>query len=76
MVYTMEESQLLRLWTVVRSFELMRETPDPAAQSEILTKAQIQLTAFILDLHPAGGQQTRPGPLQKAGLDEIAPIAA
>jgi hypothetical protein len=74
MVYTMEEGQLFRLWTVVRSFEVIRETPDPVTQSEILTKAQIQLTAFILDLHPAGGHQTRPGP--RACLDQIVPIAA
>jgi hypothetical protein len=64
------------LWTVVRSFEVIRGTLDPVAQSEILTKAQIQLTALILDLRPAGGHQTRPGPLQKAGLDEIVTFAA
>jgi hypothetical protein len=37
MVYTVEEGQLLRLWSVIRCFEVIQETQDPVAQSEILT---------------------------------------
>jgi hypothetical protein len=53
MVYTMDERQLLDLWTVASCLEHAREIPDPLARSEFLTQAQIHLTAFILDLQPA-----------------------
>jgi hypothetical protein len=58
MVYTMDEGQLFRVWTVIRFLSEMRETEDPIAQSEILTDAQILLTAFVLDLQPLPGGRT------------------
>jgi hypothetical protein len=53
MVYTMEEGQLLRLWSVIRCFEVIRGVQDPIAQSEILTRAQMLLMAFVLELKPS-----------------------
>jgi hypothetical protein len=38
-VYTMDERQLLRLWSVIRCFAEIRESDDPITKSEILTKA-------------------------------------
>jgi hypothetical protein len=58
MVYTMDEDQLLRVWTVISCFERIRESQDPINQSEILTDAQILLTAFVLDLKPLPGDQS------------------
>jgi hypothetical protein len=52
MVYTIDERQLLDLWAVVRYLGYVREISDAAARSEILTKAQILLTAFVLGLQP------------------------
>ena len=52
MVYTMDECQLLDLWSVVRCFTQIREVKDPVTRSEILTNAQILLTALVIDLKP------------------------
>jgi hypothetical protein len=67
MLYEVDEGQLLRVWTVMRCFAEMRRIKDPIIQSEILTNAQILLTAFVLDLKPLDGDQTPP----RAGLDQI-----
>ena len=58
MVYTMDEDQLLRVWTVLSCFGRIRESQDPLIQSEILTDAQILLTAFVLDLKPLPRDQS------------------
>jgi hypothetical protein len=50
MVYRINEHQLLRVWSVISSFSRIREIDDPLAQSEILTNAQMLLTAFVFDL--------------------------
>ena len=50
MVYTVDERQLLDLWTAISCLGDVREIPDPAVRSELLTQAQIHLTAFVLDL--------------------------
>ena len=55
MVYTMDERQLLDLWTVASCLEHAREISDPLARSELLARAQIHLTAFVLDLRPLLG---------------------
>ena len=60
MRYEVDEGQLLRVWTVMRYFAEMRRIEDPIIQSEILTNAQILLTAFVLDLKPLDGDQTPP----------------
>jgi hypothetical protein len=57
MIYTMDECQLLRMWSVIRCFADIRETRDAVVQDEILTSAQILLTAFVLDLRPLSGEQ-------------------
>jgi hypothetical protein len=54
----MNEEQLFRVWTVIRFLGEIRETQDRIVQSEILTDAQILLTAFVLDLQPLPGHQT------------------
>jgi hypothetical protein len=72
MIYTMDESQLLRVWTVISCFGRIRETEDPSIQSEILTNAQILLTAFVLDLEPLDGDQTQP----RAGRDRVMTLDA
>jgi len=46
----MDIDQLFGLWTVIRLLGEVREIPDAITQSEILTEAQILLTAFILGL--------------------------
>jgi hypothetical protein len=58
MTYTMNEGQLYRVWTVIRFLGEIRETKDRLAQCEILTDAQILLTAFVLDLQSLPGDQT------------------
>jgi hypothetical protein len=50
MAYTLDDGQLLSLWTVISQLGLIREMPDPADQSVLLTRAQALLTAFVLDL--------------------------
>jgi hypothetical protein len=58
MVYTMNERQLFRVWTVIRFLGEIREIEDPITQAEILTDAQILLTAFVLDLQPLSRDRT------------------
>jgi hypothetical protein len=62
MVYTMDEHQLLRLWSVIRCFAEIRENNDPITKSEILTKAQIILTAIAFDLMPLVEDRARFAP--------------
>lgn len=57
MVYTMDDGQLLRVWSVIRQFSEIREINDPVVQSEMLTAAQILLTAFVLELQPLPADQ-------------------
>jgi len=69
MVYSFDENQLRRLWSVICCLEAMREIQDPTFQSEMITKAQTFLTAFVLDLAPSSGDQARPGIDQITGFD-------
>jgi len=57
MLYTINDQQLLQVWFVIRCFQDIRAIHDPEAQAEILTKAQILLTTFVLDLQPLAGEQ-------------------
>jgi hypothetical protein len=52
MVYEIDRSQLFGLSTVARLLGEIREISDVADRSALLTKAQIILTAFIVDLEP------------------------
>jgi hypothetical protein len=47
----------------------MREIQDPTFQSEMITKAQTFLTAFVLDLAPSSGDQARADIDQITGFD-------
>lgn len=57
MVYAVDCSQLLGLSTVARLLGEIREISDAADRSELLTKAQVILTAFIIDLEPLPTEQ-------------------
>jgi hypothetical protein len=59
MIYTMDERQLLRMWSVISCFAHIRETRNTIDQDEILTKAQILLTAFVLDIATAAGRASQ-----------------
>ena len=54
MIYTIDEGQLLRVWSVISSFARIRKIEDSLVQSEILTNAHMLLTAFVLNLVPLG----------------------
>jgi len=74
MLYTMDEGQLLRVWTAMRFLGEIREAKDPTAQSEIITDTQILLTAFVLDLKLLPADRTNPPtlgthPVQMVKLD-------
>ena len=58
MIYAVNEVQLLRVWSIIRCFADLREIEEQECRSEILTNAQILLTAFVLDLEPLADQQT------------------
>jgi hypothetical protein len=75
MSYTMDQCQLLRLWSVMHCFTQMREINDPVTQSEILTNAQVLLTAFVIDLKPLVGDQPSSAP-PRTSLDQIATFDA
>ena len=70
MVYQVDGNQLLRLWSVISCFEVMREIQDPSVQSTVITRAQALLTAFVLDLTPLPEEKVKSATLG-AGLEEI-----
>jgi len=53
-----DDSQLLGLWTATRLVGVIREIEDQGDRAELLTKAQMLLTAFVLGLEPLGSFQT------------------
>jgi hypothetical protein len=75
MVYTMDEHQLLRLWSVIRCFAEIRENSDPITQSEILTNAQTILTAIVFDLNPLVDDRASSAP-PRISLSKIATFDA
>ena len=66
MVYTMDERQLLDLWTVASCLEHAREIPDPLARSEFLTQAQIHLTGFCPGFAAIAARSGRVHPAERA----------
>ncbi len=70
MVYTMNVDQLFGLWTVIRLMGEIREISDAITQSEVLTEAQILLTAFVLGLKPLPRDEADPI-TRKTGLNEM-----
>ena len=67
MEFRTDESQLLGLWMVTRLLGEIRDTEHRGDQAELLTKAQILLTAFVLGLEPLGADQASSA-LPRAGL--------
>ena len=64
------DAQLLGLWTAIRSLGGVREIEDPIARDEILMRAQILLTAFVVGLEPRICDQTSSGS-SRAGLGQV-----
>ena len=52
MLYTLDDGQLLSIWTVISQLGLVREMSDPTDRSILLTKAQALLTVLVLELSP------------------------
>jgi hypothetical protein len=52
-----DDAQLLGLWTATRLLGEIRGLDGGMDQAELLTKAQILLTAFVLGLEPLGSDQ-------------------
>ena len=52
MEFRTDEAQLLGLWAATRLLGEIRDLEDPMDRAELLTKAQILLTAFVLGLEP------------------------
>ena len=52
MVYTLDDGQLLSIWTVINQLGLIREMPDPTDRSIFLTRAQALLTMLALEVSP------------------------
>ena len=52
MVYTLDDGQLLSIWTVINQLGLIRELPDPTDRSMFLTRAQALLTMLALEVSP------------------------
>ena len=57
MVYLLDDGQLFNLWTAIRYLGEVHEIPDAKDRAEVLTEAQILLTAFVLELTPLPGDQ-------------------
>jgi hypothetical protein len=71
MEFRTDEAQLLGLWTAARLLEVIRGIEDQEDQAELLTKAQMLLTAFVLGLKLLGSDQTNAAP-RGAGLGQVA----
>jgi hypothetical protein len=69
MVYSLDDGQLLNIWTAIRYLGEIREIHDPADRSEVLTEAQALLTAFVLMLKPLPGEPV--GPSLKTALGQM-----
>jgi hypothetical protein len=70
-----DESQLLGLWMATRLLGEIRHTEHRGDQAELLTKAQVLLTAFVIRLEPLGSDQVSSAP-PRAGLGRVARFEA
>ena len=70
MEFRTDEAQLLGLWAATRLLGEIRGLENRGDQAELLTKAQILLTAFMVGLEPLGPDQTSSGS-PRAGLDPV-----
>jgi len=62
MEFRTDDAQLLALWIAARLLGAIREIEDREDQAELLIKAQMLLTAFVLGLGPLGSDQINPAP--------------
>ena len=74
MVYTLDDGQLLSIWTVINQLGLIREMPDPTDRSMFLTRAQALLTMLALEVSPLSQDRNDAtmvglGPNGAAGFD-------
>jgi hypothetical protein len=65
-----DQAQLLGLWAATRLLGEIRDLEGPMDRAELLTKAQILLTAFLLGLEPLHSDQTI-SPSPQAGLGQV-----
>jgi hypothetical protein len=70
MVCKIDERQLLNLWIAISCLGCIGEINDPLTRSELLTQAQIHLTAVVLDLQPTPEDEVGSA-LPIAGFDRI-----
>jgi hypothetical protein len=70
-----DEAQLLGLWAATRLLGEIRDLEEPMDRAELLTKAQILLTAFMVGLEPLGPDRTISAS-PRAGLGRIAAFDA
>ena len=66
-----DEAQLLGLWTAARLLGVIREIEDREDRTELLTEAQILLTAFMVGLEPLDLDQIDSAP-PRPGLGRAA----
>jgi len=52
LLYTLDQAQLLGLYSVIRLFGEIREAEDPGVRSEIVAEAETRLAAFLSELKP------------------------
>ena len=70
MEFKTDEAQLLGLWAVTRLSGTIRDIEDRRDQAELLTKAQMLLTAFVIGLEPVCSDQTNSAP-PRAGIGRV-----
>ena len=74
MIYTLDDGQLLSIWTVINQLGLIREIPDPTDRLIFPTRAQALLTMLALGVCPLPRDRNDattvgPGPNGVAGFD-------
>jgi hypothetical protein len=75
MICTVDVDLLFGLSTVIRLLGGIRDIPDAITRSEVLTEAQIRLTAFVLGLKPLSGDPENAITL-RTRLDEMPKLDA
>ena len=70
MEFRTDEAQLLGLWAATRLLGEIRGLENPGDQAELLTKAEILLTAFMVGLEPLGPDQASSAS-PRAGLRQV-----
>ena len=70
MDFRTDDAQFLGLWTATRLLGEIRGLDGGMDQAELLTKAQILLTAFVLGLEPLDSDQVSASQA-RAGLGQV-----